>query len=143
MPNQPQRLELATRIHGQMLREIGQGIDVQKMLAHDRYARDVLLVCDALRGTELSVLAAEFRAACLAQAAADTRAAEPPGHVQQPTDWSHDTSGFGVTHPPSMPGLPSSPAAAAPAVERPAPRPAAPRSRADGAGLRRWLPWRR
>ena len=41
------RLQLATRIHYALLREIGQGIDVGRLLKHPLYARDVLLVCDA------------------------------------------------------------------------------------------------
>ena len=42
-------------------RELGLGIDAQRMLAQPRYTRDVLLVCDALRGSDLAVLAQQFR----------------------------------------------------------------------------------
>ena len=119
MPNTAaNRLQLANQINSLMLRELGQGIEVEHMLADDRYARDVLLVCQALRGTELAVLAAEFHGA----SAQWRHANGSPGHVHQSTDWSGDTSGFGVTRP---------------------------HPRADDLGpdqqerRRGWLPWRR
>ena len=42
---------------------MGQGIDPARMLAEPLYARDVLLVCEALPGTELAELAPKFRQA--------------------------------------------------------------------------------
>jgi len=57
------RLQIATRLHFVLLRELGQGIDVGKMLKRDVYARDVLLVCDAHGDPELSRLAQAFRGA--------------------------------------------------------------------------------
>jgi hypothetical protein len=53
----PSPLQIATKIHFFLMRELGKGIDVEKMLQQPRYARDVLLVCDACRGTELADLA--------------------------------------------------------------------------------------
>jgi hypothetical protein len=129
MPAAPSRLQIATRIHLMLLRELGQGVAVEQLLTHDHYARDVLLVCDALRGSELAQLADDFRRltaqqrqhamprhmpapvpdtvpAPLAAMAAprvtmpDALAQGTPGHVLQPTDWSVDTSGFGLTRPP-------------------------------------------
>ncbi len=54
------RLQLANRMHIALLREIGQGIDLDRMLQSDLYARDVLLVCKAFAGTELQQLGSEF-----------------------------------------------------------------------------------
>src|SRR5262245_51869887 len=57
------RLQLATRIHYALLREIGHGIDVGRLLKQPLYARDVLLVCDACTGHDLRRLAIAFRGA--------------------------------------------------------------------------------
>jgi hypothetical protein len=62
------RLQLATRIHYALLREIGQGVDVGRMLKHPLYARDVLLVCDACNGHDLRRLAVAFRGVSMAAA---------------------------------------------------------------------------
>ena len=92
------RMQIAQRIHQLMLREIGHAIEIERLLAEPRYARDVLLVCDAVPGAELAPLAALFRQAVPAPAGTPSA----PGHAQQPTEWSRDTSGFGVTHPPPV-----------------------------------------
>ncbi len=55
------RLILAQRINTLLQRELAQGIDVQRMLAQALYARDVLLVCEAMRGSDLAGLAQQFR----------------------------------------------------------------------------------
>ncbi len=115
------RLTIATRIRELLLRELGHAIEVDQLLGRARYARDVLLVCDACVGTELPRLAAEFR-----QLAPDGRLPQPQadgGHCAQPNDWARDTSGFGVTQPPDA-------AAVAPAGGKP------------GSGWRSRLPWR-
>lgn len=80
------RRQLAHRIHLALMRELGQGIDVTQMLNSALYARDVLLVCQAYPDTELPVLGDQFRHAT---ADASTRR----------TDWSPDSSGFGVSRP--------------------------------------------
>jgi hypothetical protein len=59
-------LTIAQRIHAGLLEALGQGIDVQRMVADALYARDVLLVCDAVAEFELASLAAQFRTAALA-----------------------------------------------------------------------------
>ncbi len=56
------RLQLANRIHLMLMRELGQGIDVAALLRQPVYARDVLLVCEALEGTDGPALARQFRA---------------------------------------------------------------------------------
>jgi len=62
-PTSNRRLQLATRIHYALLRELDQGIDVGRMLKHPLYARDVLLVCDACNGNDLPRLAKAYRGA--------------------------------------------------------------------------------
>ncbi len=54
-------LKIADRIHLLLVRELGQGLDRQRMLREPLYARDVLLVCDALRLTGAPFLAMHFR----------------------------------------------------------------------------------
>lgn len=99
MPVQNSRLQLATKIHFFLLRELGQGIDVDRLLRGSSYARDVLLVCEACRGSELAELARQFRDATAAQAPARKTAAASgsPGYAKQQLDWSRDTSGFGAS----------------------------------------------
>ena len=83
--NSDRLLRITTRIHVLLVRELGQGIDILRMINERRYARDVLLVCDAQPGTDLASLAEHFRTtrAALADAAL-AAASEPP-------------KGFGVT----------------------------------------------
>jgi hypothetical protein len=59
---QHQRLTIATRIHHLLLREIGEGIDVGKMLKRAPYATEVLYVCAASRQPELRELGRQFEA---------------------------------------------------------------------------------
>ena len=62
------RLQLATRIHYALMRELGFGIDVGRLMKQPLYARDVLLVCDACSGHDLPRLAIAFRGLTAAQA---------------------------------------------------------------------------
>ena len=102
------RLQIAQRIHQVLVREIDHAIEVERLLTDAHYARDVLLVCDALAGSEAPPLANQFRLMPLplpmpvAAAAAASGPVGAPGHAQQPTDWSRDTSGFGVPQPPPL-----------------------------------------
>jgi hypothetical protein len=88
-------MQLAQRIHQLLEKEIEHTIEPERLLADPRYARDVLLVCEAVPGVELRALAGLFR---------EASASEPrsPGHAPQANDWSRDTSGFGVTQPPPL-----------------------------------------
>ena len=118
MPTPLSRLQIAQQLHVLLEREIGHSIEVERLLGEPRYARDVLLVCDALPNAELRALAALFRGHLPQAAAASARAPAPqavqpakpappaagtradtPGHAQQPTEWSRDTSGFGLSRP--------------------------------------------
>ncbi|MDO9075701.1 MAG: hypothetical protein Q7U73_20840 [Rubrivivax sp.] len=56
-------LKIASRISALLQRELGQGVDATRMVAEPVYARDVLLVCEAMAGSELADLAPQFRAA--------------------------------------------------------------------------------
>jgi hypothetical protein len=62
------RLQLATRIHYALMRELGFGIDVGRLMKQPLYARDVLLVCDACSGHDLQRLAIAFRGLTTAEA---------------------------------------------------------------------------
>ena len=88
----PHRQQLATRIHLGLMRELGQGIDVQQMLRSRLYARDVLLVCQAFPGTELQMLGEQFRRATAERSA--PRAA-PSVRMQH-------RSGFERSEPPTL-----------------------------------------
>jgi hypothetical protein len=54
-------LQLADRMNAVLLRELGAGVDRHRMLKDERYARDVLLVCDGLAETPGPLLAHHFR----------------------------------------------------------------------------------
>lgn len=126
MPSPLSRQTLAQRIHLLLEREIDHLILVERLLGDPLYARDVLLVCDALVGTPLPGLAAQFRASTLASAATGTTAqatpagpaplagppralpqglpsrsdrAAVPGHAALANAWGQDTSGFGLSQP--------------------------------------------
>ncbi len=58
--------KLSERMHELLLRELGQGIDRSRLLLDVLYARDVLLVCEALVGTEGPLFARAFRRAMAA-----------------------------------------------------------------------------
>ncbi len=157
------RLQIAQRLFQSLLRELDHSIELERLLGDPRYARDVLLVCEACTGTELPALAALFRASAppvgrragdtpapgltptsgrpaaaqpVPQPAAPVSAARPPdspGHARQANAWSRDTSGFGV----------SRPASSGPSTTSPPPdsAPAAPDLGPSSPGRRlSWLP---
>jgi hypothetical protein len=59
--------KIAQRIDTLLARELGEGVDAERMLADALYARDVLLVCDAMRDHELATLSPRFRRAASAE----------------------------------------------------------------------------
>ncbi len=116
------RAALINDIDTQLRHYLGQGIDPQRTLVDARYARDVLLVCDGMGGTDLPTLARQFRqvsqgvrvtlpvlrAAVAVEpepqsASSSQRTAEagaPGGHdAGPPQGWARNTSGFGHSHP--------------------------------------------
>jgi len=93
------RTVIASRIDLQLRRHLDQGVDVARALADARYARDMLLVCDAMKGTGLPLLARQFRKAAVHMA----RDAKQSGRdVGPPQAWAADTSGFGVSQLPNL-----------------------------------------
>ena len=82
------RLQIATRIHFFLKRELGQGIDVEAMLRRPDYAGQVLTLCDRARGTPLEALGQAFRRAT-------AEAEGGVGRTPVPQPWAGDTSGFG------------------------------------------------
>ncbi len=58
-----QRTFIASRIDTQLRRHLGQAVDTHRAVTDARYARDLLLVCDAMEDTDLPHLAAQFRVA--------------------------------------------------------------------------------
>jgi hypothetical protein len=90
------RAVIANRIDLGLRRHLGEGVDAQRTLTDERYARDVLLVCDAMKGTDLPLLARQFRAAGQLGAVEQGVGGHQSGPVQ---DWAMDTSGFGVSEP--------------------------------------------
>lgn len=126
--NHARLLRIANRIHLLLMRDLGQGIDVQRMLREPLYRRDVLLVCDAFIGSDLASLAQHFRSAQAeplddrGQASQISRFAPSA----QPSAWGSEASGFAA----------SGSARDEPVLEHSAPQPAArPRWRSPG----RWL----
>ena len=104
------RLQLATRIHFGLLRLIGEGVDVSRMLRQRAYADEVLGICRSLVDLGLIELAdrfddltaAEDARAHMVQAALDARAAlaQLPRRrpdTEQALNWTAVTSGFGLT----------------------------------------------
>jgi hypothetical protein len=79
------RQRIAERMHLLLVRELGEGIDVGRMLAQPLYARDVLLVCEALRGSDLEVLGKQFR---YATEAMDDAVSLPPSRWPDSTPTS-------------------------------------------------------
>jgi hypothetical protein len=70
-------LKIADRIHTLLVRELGQGLDRQRMVREPLYARDVLLVCEALRETDAPFLAFHFRRATAAPEEGSQREERP------------------------------------------------------------------
>ena len=57
------RLLIARQMQAVLQVELEHVIEIERLLGDAHYARDVLLVCDALRCEDLAALAAQFRAA--------------------------------------------------------------------------------
>jgi hypothetical protein len=123
------RLHLATRIHFGLLRAIGEGIDVGRMLRQRDYAEEVLNVCRGLEDLAMAELADRFddytadesARACMEQAAREARRAlaQIPRRaptVPQDMSWSSQTSGFGLTQ--ALAALDDTPPAPRPAKRR-------------------------
>jgi hypothetical protein len=58
-----QRHIIVSRIDLQLRRQLGQAVDAHRAVSDPRYAKDMLLVCEAMEGTDLPQLATQFREA--------------------------------------------------------------------------------
>lgn len=58
----PDRHQIATRIHDLLLHEMGEAVDVHLLMGPPEYARAVLSLCRACGSAELARLAEQFRA---------------------------------------------------------------------------------
>lgn len=103
------RLQLATRIHFALLRNLGEGIDVARMLRQRDYADEALNVCRGLDDDGLLDLVHRFEEAtavenakvhmdAAAKAARAALALIPRRGPVTPQEmpWSQQTSGFGL-----------------------------------------------
>jgi hypothetical protein len=61
--NRARAIRIGNRINIVLHRQLHVGIDVKRLIENPLYARDVLLVCDAMPGTDLVALARDFRRA--------------------------------------------------------------------------------
>ena len=108
---------IAQRIQQALKAEIDHDIQVDRLVVDGRYARDVLLVCDALTEGDLPALAAMFREGMAAQVAARTANKVPAQAAERQT-----VSATGLSRSTDRP----EPAAAAPASGRQAKPPQRP-----------------
>lgn len=105
------RTFIANRIDLQLRRHLDTRLDCYRALTDAHYMRDALVVRDAMKGTNLPLLARQFR---VAGKRMTQEARRPPGRdAGPPQDWAADTSGFGVSKPPPTRGK-TAPAAAQP-----------------------------
>jgi hypothetical protein len=77
------RTVIASRIDLQLRRHLGQAVDPHRALHDSRYILDLLLVCDAMEGTDLPQLAQQFRTVDEKTIAA-RRALAPRAAMRQP-----------------------------------------------------------
>jgi hypothetical protein len=73
-----QRHIIVSRIDLQLRRHLGQAVDAHRAISDTRYAKDLLLVCDAMEGTDLPQLATQFREVDLQMTAARRALAPRP-----------------------------------------------------------------
>ena len=100
-------LKIADCMHELLLHELGQGVDGLRMVAEPLYARDVLLVCDAMPGTELATLAQHFRVAANERPEDEAPPSRPPAPASGfgASVFSRLASGFGRSRPGSPAAL--------------------------------------
>ena len=129
----PGLLPIARQLHAALLAEIDHEIEIERLVSDGRYARDVLLVCDACPATGLPLLARQFRALVAPlDAAADS---EPPA-MDMPDSMARRAVQAALaidSQPMPVDAAASAPASPARTAARPAPRQAA-----AGTWLQRW-----
>jgi len=82
-PMDPRTL-IASRIDLHLRRQLGMRLDCHRALTDADYVRDVLLVCDAMHGTDLPSLAHRFRVAGEPRDQS-SRNSSPPSATWSPT----------------------------------------------------------
>ena len=82
-----QRHIIVSRIDLQLRRHLGHPVDAHRAVSDARYAKDMLLVCDAMEGTELPQLATQFRQVD-EQMIAARRALAPRANARVPMAYS-------------------------------------------------------
>ena len=82
-----QRHIIVSRIDLQLRRHLGQAVDTHRAVSDTRYAKDMLLVCDAMEGTDLPHLASQFREVDLQMSAA-RRALAPKQATRVPAAYA-------------------------------------------------------
>ena len=134
----PGLLPVARQLHAALLVEIGHEIEIERLVSDGRYARDVLLVCDACPSTGLPLLATQFRALVApAEAAEAALEAKDAAIVMNMPDSMARRAMAAAWAKDSQP-MPAAEAAGAPAPPaRASPRPALRQAHA-GSWLRRW-----
>ena len=86
MEGRTERTRIAQHLHLVLRRWLGQGIDIERMVDSELYARDVLLVCDASKDVALMELAQRYRASGMQPAHASLRRSNsPPSVTWSPT----------------------------------------------------------
>ncbi len=82
-----EQMRVAQHLHVALRRWLGCGIDLERMVMSELYARDVLLVCDASKDATLVELARRYRACGMntAHAASAKRSSSPPSATWSPT----------------------------------------------------------
>ena len=122
-------LKIARRMNTLLTQALGEGVDAPRMLADRLYARDVLLVCDAMEDPELRKLARMFR-----QAQLEMEDAGKQVLLREPLSISSMLNSiFGALSEPAPLAPPASPQAAE--ASTPAPDAAT----GSPSGLRRWF----
>ena len=88
------RFHLATRIHFALLRAVGEGVDVRRMMRERSYADQVIMMCQEFDGTTLAELAERFDDLSAAEDARDHLA-----RAASQARAAHAQLGFGPTAP--------------------------------------------
>ena len=136
MPLPPGLLPIARQLHAALRVELDHEIEIERLVSDGRYARDVLLVCDACMSTGLPLLATQFRALLTPPEAQEAQEGTmvmnmPASMARRAIEaaWEEDVLPMPVVAPVS--------AAGAPAPARTSPRPAL-RQAPAGSWLQRW-----
>ena len=93
------RLRIATRIHFALLRHYGAKVEIGALMKAEGDVREAIWVCEASGDTDLAGMARQLRLANDGEAAPARPAAAALAATPQDTQWSSNTSGFGISRP--------------------------------------------